>query len=207
MTPITPSDHVRAWFWPGSNGSSNGAAPRSRACDWATTHRSQSDYRGPLEKASRCNATRRSLGRGARKHRALSEQALATPSPHTSDSTVATCAATTSTRYDQLLVEDVAREYVAFPVRMEGDNLFIAVAEPAKELRNTSPRRAASRSSCSSHAQRHSLGDRQQLPPLEPSRNSSRCSSPSKVRAAQRRQHRAGDRRGRRALVQSSIAS
>ena len=35
------------------------------------------------------------------------------------------------------LSEDVAREYVAFPVRMEGDNLFIAVAEPSEELRNT----------------------------------------------------------------------
>ena len=29
-----------------------------------------------------------------------------------------------------------AREFVAFPVRMEGDNLFIAVAEPNEEMRN-----------------------------------------------------------------------
>jgi hypothetical protein len=35
------------------------------------------------------------------------------------------------------LPEEVAREYVAFPVRMEDDNLFIAVAEPSEELRNT----------------------------------------------------------------------
>ena len=34
------------------------------------------------------------------------------------------------------LPEEVAREYVAFPVRMEDDNLFIAVAEPSEELRN-----------------------------------------------------------------------
>ena len=35
------------------------------------------------------------------------------------------------------LSEDVARQYVAFPVRVEDDNLFIAVAEPSEELRNT----------------------------------------------------------------------
>ncbi len=35
------------------------------------------------------------------------------------------------------LSEEVARQYVAFPVRMEDDNLFIAVAEPSEELRNT----------------------------------------------------------------------
>ena len=35
------------------------------------------------------------------------------------------------------LPEEVAREYVAFPVRMEDENLFIAVAEPSEELRNT----------------------------------------------------------------------
>jgi type IV pilus assembly protein PilB len=35
------------------------------------------------------------------------------------------------------LSEEVAREYVAFPVRMEDDNLFIAVAEPSEELRNS----------------------------------------------------------------------
>jgi len=34
------------------------------------------------------------------------------------------------------LPEEVAREYVAFPVRMEDDSLFIAVAEPSEELRN-----------------------------------------------------------------------
>ena len=34
------------------------------------------------------------------------------------------------------LSEEVAREYVAFPVRMEDDSLFIAVAEPSEELRN-----------------------------------------------------------------------
>jgi type IV pilus assembly protein PilB len=35
------------------------------------------------------------------------------------------------------LSEDVARQYVAFPVRVEDDNLYIAVAEPSEELRNT----------------------------------------------------------------------
>ncbi len=34
------------------------------------------------------------------------------------------------------LSEDVARQYVAFPVRMEEDGLYIAVAEPSEELRN-----------------------------------------------------------------------
>jgi type IV pilus assembly protein PilB len=34
------------------------------------------------------------------------------------------------------LAEDVAREFMAFPVRMADDNLFIAVAEPSEELRN-----------------------------------------------------------------------
>jgi len=34
------------------------------------------------------------------------------------------------------LSEEVAREYVAFPVRLEDDNLFIAVAEPSEELSN-----------------------------------------------------------------------
>jgi type IV pilus assembly protein PilB len=34
------------------------------------------------------------------------------------------------------LPEEVAREYEAFPVRMEDDSLFIAVAEPSEELRN-----------------------------------------------------------------------
>ena len=34
------------------------------------------------------------------------------------------------------LSEDVARQYVAFPVRMVDDNLYIAVAEPSEELRN-----------------------------------------------------------------------
>jgi type IV pilus assembly protein PilB len=34
------------------------------------------------------------------------------------------------------LPESVAREFVAFPVRMEDDNLFVAVAEPSEELRN-----------------------------------------------------------------------
>ncbi|HUZ40634.1 MAG TPA: GspE/PulE family protein, partial [Acidimicrobiales bacterium] len=34
------------------------------------------------------------------------------------------------------LPEAVAREFVAFPVRMEDDNLFIAVAEPSEEMRN-----------------------------------------------------------------------
>jgi type IV pilus assembly protein PilB len=35
------------------------------------------------------------------------------------------------------LSEEVARQYVAFPVRMEDENLYIAVAEPSEELRNT----------------------------------------------------------------------
>jgi type IV pilus assembly protein PilB len=35
------------------------------------------------------------------------------------------------------LPESVAREFVAFPVRMVDDNLYIAVAEPSEELRNT----------------------------------------------------------------------
>jgi type IV pilus assembly protein PilB len=35
------------------------------------------------------------------------------------------------------LPEDVAREYVAFPVRMVDDNLYIAVAEPSEEIRST----------------------------------------------------------------------
>ena len=34
------------------------------------------------------------------------------------------------------LSEDVARQYVAFPVRMEEDGLYIAVAEPSEDLRN-----------------------------------------------------------------------
>jgi type IV pilus assembly protein PilB len=34
------------------------------------------------------------------------------------------------------LPEAVAREFVAFPVRMEDENLFVAVAEPSEELRN-----------------------------------------------------------------------
>jgi type IV pilus assembly protein PilB len=34
------------------------------------------------------------------------------------------------------LSEDAAREFVAFPVRMVDDSLFIAVAEPSEELRN-----------------------------------------------------------------------
>jgi len=34
------------------------------------------------------------------------------------------------------LPESVAREFVAFPVRMEDDNLFVAVAEPSEDLRN-----------------------------------------------------------------------
>jgi type IV pilus assembly protein PilB len=34
------------------------------------------------------------------------------------------------------LPENIAREYVAFPVRMEDENLFIAVAEPSEQLRD-----------------------------------------------------------------------
>ncbi|MGB8196094.1 MAG: ATPase, T2SS/T4P/T4SS family, partial [Acidimicrobiales bacterium] len=34
------------------------------------------------------------------------------------------------------LSEEVARQYVAFPVRMEDDGLYIAVAEPSEDLRN-----------------------------------------------------------------------
>ncbi len=34
------------------------------------------------------------------------------------------------------LPESVAREFVAFPVRMEDDSLFVAVAEPSEDLRN-----------------------------------------------------------------------
>ena len=34
------------------------------------------------------------------------------------------------------LSEDAAREFVAFPVRFDDDNLYIAVAEPSEELRN-----------------------------------------------------------------------
>ncbi len=35
------------------------------------------------------------------------------------------------------LSEDAARQFVAFPVRMVDDNLYIAVAEPSEELRNS----------------------------------------------------------------------
>jgi len=125
---------------PGSNGSSNGAAPQKQSVrlgDQLITSKLITEAQ--LEKALEMQRDSGGLlGEVLVSTGALSEQALAHALASYFGFDVA------NLRRDNVdpmmisfLSEDVAREYVAFPVRMEGDNLFIAVAEPSEELRNT----------------------------------------------------------------------
>ena len=125
---------------PGSNGSSNGAAPQKQSVRLGDQLiASNLITEAQLEKALEMQRDSGGLlGEVLVSTGALSEQALAHALASYFGFDVA------NLRRDNVdpmmisfLSEDVAREYVAFPVRMEGDNLFIAVAEPSEELRNT----------------------------------------------------------------------
>ena len=125
---------------PGSNGSSNGAAPQKQSVRLgdqliASNLITEAQLEMALEMQRDSGGL---LGEVLVSTGALSEQALAHALASYFGFDVA------NLRRDNVdpmmisfLSEDVAREYVAFPVRMEGDNLFIAVAEPSEELRNT----------------------------------------------------------------------
>jgi len=125
---------------PGSNGSSNGAGtPEAERAIGDQLIASNLITEAQLEKALEMQRDSGGLlGEVLVSTGALSEQALAHALASYFGFDVA------NLRRDNVdpmmisfLSEDVAREYVAFPVRMEGDNLFIAVAEPSEELRNT----------------------------------------------------------------------
>ena len=125
---------------PGSNGSSNDAAPQKQSVRLGDQLiASNLITEAQLEKALEMQRDSGGLlGEVLVSTGALSEQALAHALASYFGFDVA------NLRRDNVdpmmisfLSEDVAREYVAFPVRMEGDNLFIAVAEPSEELRNT----------------------------------------------------------------------
>ena len=125
---------------PGSNGSSNGAAPQKQSVRLGDQLiASNLITEAQLEKALEMQRDSGGLlGEVLVSTGALSEQALAHALASYFGFDVANLR---SDNVDPMMIsflsEDVAREYVAFPVRMEGDNLFIAVAEPSEELRNT----------------------------------------------------------------------
>ena len=125
---------------PGSNGSSNGAAPQKQSVRLGDQLiASNLITEAQLEKALEMQRDSGGLlGEVLVSTGALSEQALAHALASYFGFDVANLRRdNVAPMMIRFLSEDVAREYVAFPVRMEGDNLFIAVAEPSEELRNT----------------------------------------------------------------------